>query len=138
MTISHPRPHPDQRVIAAREFLDGARRRKVDELPPSVLMREDAELRRLLGKLLDVVRDYEDTELDLEVTQITIAGGVLLAPADLRTLYSALADAIAYREPAEFCADCGDEGLCGAHESDLEKTNTYRALARALGIEAQR
>ena len=45
----------DQRVAYAREFLAGARKRKVDQLPPSVLMRELAECRRQLGQVLDVI-----------------------------------------------------------------------------------
>jgi hypothetical protein len=128
----------DQRVIYAREFLEGARKRQVGELPPSVLAREDAELRRLLSKLLDVVQDYEDVELDPDVTQVTITGGAVLAPADLRTVSRALADAAAHREPGGYCADCGDEDLCATHEADLERTNSYRALADTLGIEVQR
>lgn len=49
----------DQRVTYAREFLTGARKHKVAELPPSVLMREDAELRRQLGQVLDVAAELE-------------------------------------------------------------------------------
>lgn len=45
----------DQRVDRAREFLDGALKRKVTELPPSVLMRELAEARRQLGQVLDFI-----------------------------------------------------------------------------------
>jgi len=45
----------DQRVVYARDFLTGARRRKVAELPPSVLVRELAECRRQLGQILDVL-----------------------------------------------------------------------------------
>lgn len=45
----------DQRITTAREFLSGARKRKVDQLPPSVLMRELAECRRQLGQVLDVI-----------------------------------------------------------------------------------
>jgi hypothetical protein len=45
----------DPRLTAAREFLAGARRRKIGELPPSVLARLAAELRRQLGQVLDVI-----------------------------------------------------------------------------------
>jgi hypothetical protein len=128
----------DQRVIAAREFLAGPRKRKVSELPPSVLAREDAELRRLLGKALDVIADYEDEELDENVTQVTTSGGAYIAPADVRTLPDVLADAVAHREPAAYCAAYGDEGLCDTHAAGLDSANAYRALARALGIEVQR
>ena len=126
----------DERVLRAREFLSGTRKRKATELPPSLLLREDAELRRLLGQVLDVVADYQDTDLDLEVTQVTIAGGALLAPADLRTVRDALADAIACRRPGSPCADCGDEGLCDVHSADLDTANAYATLARALRIGA--
>jgi hypothetical protein len=50
----------DQRVTSAREFLAGARRREVDQLPPSLLMRECAELRRLLGQVLDALAEARD------------------------------------------------------------------------------
>ena len=49
----------DQRVISAREYLNGARRRKVDELPPTLLMREVAELRRLLASVLGVLAERQ-------------------------------------------------------------------------------
>jgi hypothetical protein len=55
----------DQRVTSAREFLSGARRRKVDQLPPSLLMRECAELRRLLGQVLDVLAAHRDAAAQL-------------------------------------------------------------------------
>ena len=45
----------DQRVANAREFLAGACKRKVAELPPSVLVRELAECRRQLGQVLNVI-----------------------------------------------------------------------------------
>jgi hypothetical protein len=54
----------DQRAELARQFLAEARQRSVDQLPPTVLMREVAELRRLLGQVLAVlaetVRDRDD------------------------------------------------------------------------------
>jgi len=45
----------DTRLTAAREFLAAARKHKVAELPPSLLMRECAELRRLLSQVLCVI-----------------------------------------------------------------------------------
>lgn len=48
-------PAADQRVIAAREFLDAITDYKVTSRPLSVLQREDAELRRMVGQLLDVI-----------------------------------------------------------------------------------
>jgi hypothetical protein len=59
-------------VRAAREYLDAIRSHSVSTLPPSVLMREDAELRRLLRIVLDVVADFEETQLDDDVTQVTL------------------------------------------------------------------
>src|SRR5258708_37733147 len=59
---NHPttRPAPadaDQRVAHAREFLDAIRPYKVADRPHSVLMREDADLRRFVGQLLDVISE---------------------------------------------------------------------------------
>lgn len=45
----------DQRVTSAREYLTGIRQHKVSTLPPSVMLRECAELRRQLGQVLDVI-----------------------------------------------------------------------------------
>jgi hypothetical protein len=106
----------DQRLITAREFLAGARKRKVAELPPSVLMREDAELRRLLGQVLALVDE---------------AGEVLA---------QALADAIEYRTPSADCPECDAHpaGLCEDHGADLDLTDAYLQLAAELGIEVDR
>jgi hypothetical protein len=48
-----------QRVELAREYLADVRRTGVEQLPPSVLMRECAELRRQLGVVLAVIRELE-------------------------------------------------------------------------------
>jgi hypothetical protein len=56
MNDSTTKTTADQRVIQAREYLTGARRRKVSELPQS-WSRENAELRRLLGQVLDYVTE---------------------------------------------------------------------------------
>ena len=50
----------DERTRQAREFLAAARQRGVEELPPSLLMRECAELRRLLGQVLAVLAERQD------------------------------------------------------------------------------
>jgi hypothetical protein len=76
----------DFRVIRAREFLAHAGSCSVGELPPSVLAREDTELRRLLGWVIDVVDDYANTDLDLDVSQVLLGGGVYLKPADVLSL----------------------------------------------------
>ncbi|HTV99805.1 MAG TPA: hypothetical protein VMF87_05860 [Streptosporangiaceae bacterium] len=122
----------------AREFLAGTRRRKVAELPPTVLARELAEARRVLGQLLDLVTDFEDANVGEDVTRVTMWAGYFIAPADVPAFDAALADAITYREPAAECAASGDEGLYPTHEADLERANAYRALARALDVEESR
>jgi hypothetical protein len=47
----------DQRIIHAREYLDGVQRRDVLHLPPSALLRECAESRRQLAAVLDAYAD---------------------------------------------------------------------------------
>src|SRR5258707_5783206 len=76
----------DFRVIRAREFLAHARKRRVAVLSQRALAHEDAELRRLLGWVIDVVDDYADTDLDLDVSQVMLWGGVYLKPADVLSL----------------------------------------------------
>ena len=129
----------DQRVTFAREFLAGARRRKVAELPPSVLARELAECRRQLGQVLDV-----------------IAGNAPLTDAQREVLRQALGDAIAWHEDPEPCASCrymapgsqedlrlGDAGpggdlvLCAEHAEAVAQRDAYIRLARELGIEVR-
>ena len=102
----------DPRLTAAREFLDGARGRKVGQLPASVLLREDAELRRQLGQVLDVIEaDGIGQALGLDGTEpyCTACGewaGLFLGmegwhhfhgdpgPGGVRTLYDAGHDAV--------------------------------------------
>jgi hypothetical protein len=105
----------DPRIQAAREFLAGARTRKVSELPPSLLVREVAELRRLLGQMRDIIGDYEaDDMVTVDLRTAVPSGGAYLTPADVLVLGQALRDAIAYRG--------GDEG------------GAYVTLADGLGI----
>jgi hypothetical protein len=73
----------DRRVVHARQFLANARMREPADLLPRDLAREDAELRRCLGWVIDVVDDFADTELDENVTQVTFSGGLYIAPADV-------------------------------------------------------
>jgi hypothetical protein len=114
----------DQRVVYAREFLSGARRRKVAELPPSVLMREDAELRRVLGQVLGYLGEV-----------------VVVDPDRLEVLGKALSDAIRYNDPAVHCEACdplpGDE-LCPECAAGFATATAYLHLARELGIEVDR
>ena len=57
----------DLRVRAAREYLAAIRKHKVNEQPLTVLVRECAELRRLLGQVLDYVAQAEpERDRDLE------------------------------------------------------------------------
>ena len=76
----------DSRVVHARQFLASARDQVPSELAPDVLAREDAELRRCLGWALDVVDDFADARMDEEVTQLTLGGGLYIAPGDYGTL----------------------------------------------------
>jgi hypothetical protein len=76
----------DFRVTASREFLAPAHKRTTAEYPPSVLTRENAELRRLLAWVLDVVDDYTETELDRDTSQVMHEGGVYLTAADFLSL----------------------------------------------------
>jgi hypothetical protein len=76
----------DHRVIHARDFLADARTREPEDLLLHDLVSEDAELRRCLAWVIDVVDDYADTELDEDVTQVTLWGGFYVAPADVAAL----------------------------------------------------
>lgn len=112
------------RVTAARQYLDAVRRHKVTARPHGALVREAAELRRQLGQVLDAVDCAP-----------------VLTAADLDTLLRALADAVAYRDPAGWgCQDCeaSPAGLCPDHAADLDCTDAYLALAIGLGIGVDR
>jgi len=63
----------DQRVELARRFLAEARRRPVDTLPPSLLTREVAELRRLLGQVLGVLADRQAETRQLDAVRAVLA-----------------------------------------------------------------
>ena len=41
-------------------------------------------------------------------------------------LREALEDAIEYREPGDYCGDCGPDELCIDHAEDLERADAYR------------
>jgi hypothetical protein len=51
---------PDERAELARAYLAEARQRSVEQLAPTLLMRECAELRRLLGQVLAVLAERQD------------------------------------------------------------------------------
>jgi hypothetical protein len=112
-------PTADPMIPAAREFLDGARKRPVDSLPPSVLARECAELRRILGQVLGAgshagasevlelhdVREpglqHDETEqLWLKTRLLDVLPGAAAVPGDL---YDAAASALA-ELPGDICS----------------------------------
>ena len=116
----------DPRVISAREYLRHIRTGpRPGALPRAAVDREAAELRKLLGQVLDAVTemeftlaDAEDMEDWLDTTHIDAGGGVWLTPADALVFAQALPEAIEH---------AGGEVRAGA----------YAALARALGIEVR-
>jgi len=112
----------DQRVIYARDFLAGARKRRVSELPPSVLVREDAELRRLLGQVLDYLSEV-----------------VALGPHQVEVIGNALSDAIAWRTELDYCGACAQSpnGMCADHAVWRGRRDTYVRLGSELGIEVE-
>jgi len=62
---------PDQRAELACRYLAEARQRSVEELAPTLLMRECAELRRLLGQVLAVLDGRQDDARQLaEVREV--------------------------------------------------------------------
>ncbi len=110
----------DQRAGLAREYLTGARKRKVDQLPPSLLMRECAELRRLLGQCLDVIehQPFPLTDMQRAIVLDALEYG-----------------AASRREAAAWCTECRQHpaSLCPAHETSLETADAYRQAAREIG-----
>jgi hypothetical protein len=124
----------DNRVTRAREYLSGARRRKVTELPPPLLERECAELRRQVGQLLDVVDEAIALAAD-DSTGVWLDGSATLTPADVKTVLGALDDGSEYkRDRANGCPDCAftEGGLCAACDSRLATATAYDVLARTL------
>jgi hypothetical protein len=61
----------DERVTQAREYLQGARHRDINYLPPSRMQAELAETRHQLGQVLAVLAEREDGARQLaEVRQL--------------------------------------------------------------------
>jgi hypothetical protein len=118
----------DERVALAREYLASIQRQRVEELPPSVLMRECSELRHQLGQVLAVIGERGE--------------GSPLTPERRVTVARALVDGIRWRNhvAAQDCADCDGhpEGLCGRHAQDLDQAAAYEQLGRDLGLEVPR
>ena len=111
----------DQRVTAAREYLDGARKRKVAELPPSLLIRECAELRRALGQVLDVIGDQAAAFTTAEAATVLDA---LAVAAEYRRYRASLTCEVCATHPAELCED---------HQADLDRADEYGELAAQIG-----
>jgi hypothetical protein len=76
----------DFRVIEARAALAEARKRDPGELTPEELAEEITRFRKYVRWLIDLADDAADTEIQEEVSQITIWGGVYIAPGDTRKL----------------------------------------------------
>ena len=106
--------------------LPGARKRSVDALPHSVLMRELAETRRQLGVVL-ALADKPDTLESLGWRGI---------------LRDALTDAISYRESQldNRCDGCEihPAGLCEVHSAHLDQADAYQNVAAILGLDVTR
>ena len=106
-------------ITQAREYLAGARRRKVNTLPPSVLMRELAETRRQLGQVLGLIEGQAAT----------------LTGAQLSTVLDALDVAADYkRDRAANCPDCeaSPAELCSTCEWRFARAVEYDALAATV------
>jgi hypothetical protein len=119
----------DQRVTAARDYLDSIRPHKPSARPHSVLVREAAELRRQLGQVLAAIADG--------TTALRRNGSASLSPADVVTVLGALdhaADALADRA-AQHCDDCvrHPSGACESHVDDLDQAAEYKAVSGRLG-----
>lgn len=141
----------DQRAANAREYLASVRQHKVTALPPSVLVRECAELRRQLGQVLDAIGqidgpeggrlaairgvldafdwEHDDRQLALERIE-QIAGGSRTAsgtdPGGTTTII--LADL-----PTVLGALAAAAGCCERHLSRPEVAAAYRSLGKQLG-----
>jgi hypothetical protein len=64
---------PDERAELAARFLAEARTRSVDQLAPTLLMRECAELRRLLGQVLAVLAERQDESRQMAEVRAVLA-----------------------------------------------------------------
>jgi hypothetical protein len=64
---------PDERAELARRFLAEARQRSVEQMPPTLLMRECAELRRLLAQVLAVLGERQDEARQLAEVRAVLA-----------------------------------------------------------------
>ncbi len=109
----------DHRVALGPRVPRRARKRKVATLQPSLLIRECAELRRLLGQVLDVI-EGQTAVLDADQAAIVL---------------SALEDASdGIRERAAHCPDCAASpaDLCDGCADRLSRAEGYDDLTAKL------
>src|ERR1700684_4634754 len=85
----------DFRVIEARAALADARKRDPGELAPEELREEVTRFRKYVRWLIDLADDAADTEYDEEVSQVMIAGGIYIAPADTLKLCDGCTEVLA-------------------------------------------
>lgn len=64
---------PDERAELARRYLAEVSAAGVEQLPPTVLMREVAELRRLLGQVLGILAERQDEGRQLAEIRAVLA-----------------------------------------------------------------
>ena len=122
--VSGPASAEDPRVTSAREYLQHVRTGpKPAALPRAAVDREAAELRKLLGQVLEVVRgllftiaDAEDEDRERDATHVDVEGGAWFTPADALTVAGALADAARWQ----------------VQHGTGERAERYRLLARVL------
>ena len=90
-----------------------------DELPPSVLVRECAELRHQLRLVLEAV------------------AAAALTPWQRATALAALEDGATYRtgKATEWCDGCvkHPSGCCDRHLDDMDQADAYQRVAREIG-----
>ena len=106
------------RVTLAREYLASVRQHKVTTLPPSVLVRECAELRRQLGQVLDA-----EDGLVLTADQRDLIRAALDEAAEART-----------ERVTAWCNGCATapDDCCPEHAVDLDQADEYRQLRQEL------
>src|SRR5262249_23197146 len=90
-------------------------------LPPSLLVRECAELRRLLGQVLDVLGGQAAA---VDADQFAAVLDALVVAGEYRGYRASLACGDCATYPAELCED---------HQADLDAAEAYEDLAGHLG-----
>jgi hypothetical protein len=121
---------PDERAELAARFLAEARTRSVDQLAPTLLMRECAELRRLLGQVLAVLAERQDEARQLAECVKAVEAQT---PQARRLQYEAdvaAADLVAsgYADDPPICADRHGPAACA--RTALTRTSRERRRGR--------